>query len=1019
MKGSKANTAKNKKTGSNASEIDESRGPISSWPLKQKYKLLSEICQNYKADSQFRNLKTIKDLLAGDIDINYRSYAKRVESVPADATALHILATNTTENCIPFATCLLDHGADRNVQLAETGYSPYLFAVHTGKIDFVRFYIERYPYEKNVVNVFAPVGTYVIVNNEEKMVSSRGKVIQISSDGKYDVIIEEVAKPFTMFKVPGNKIQLDRSHAKSSYLDYGYNALHVASESQTGNPNHEEMIRFLIDVGVDANRRSNKGSTPLHTAASARLLRNVSVFLHYIGKGVDPSIADFSGKSFVELLQDSDQISLFASLDYSVVSVSAFNYFLWFALIQVEAPPSNGIPNVDYLDRNQFNLDPSCVMGKTAQERYEMLHHQIEQMVTENPELIDAKDIHGRVAIEIASRPFKHIFQAITLWHGRFRVTEGRPEHTSATCCVFKAVDEYDMSSSHGRPRTVALKLMSRKDQFLREYKARRKGFNSDFVVEVLHYYPTLSDEDLSLAQWPDHLDTILTQKLSKINSEKLFLLVMPLGERNLFTALKQERWAGRNAEEVRHVFLQLVHCVKHLHDMGILHADLKPLNFVRSAGQWQLIDLDAASEIGKDFVGHKSSSAFIPPEAIYINPRNGSAAVRTPVSDDPNQKLLAHPSFDIWSLSCILYQMCNIDVLPLFQGNQDDNLSDNPLKEDNLRVLAEWSTEQKSNKLECIHDKLARNLLSQMLQKDPLKRPTIDRLLAHPFLSMKKVARLIGEDAKYDIFLSYRVASDLSSAETLYKGLTNRGLKVFWDKMSLQPGVDWEQGFCEGLVSSRAFVPLLSRGAINHPSNDRQNFSKLVHDSPCDNVFLEYRFAVELHTLGLIEKIFPVFIGDFDASSDYFGHYFNDGCHPSLTPGSPISSVEEKLRHHMDKQALGTPLCPQSTVQQVLSTIIACQGEFIAGSGRDILFQKLIQNIAMMVANTANTPTTNLSTAVSVQNRAQHAGSQILRNLLDAKEAEVQELKLQIEECKNQMQIKDDTIRTLRELNK
>ena len=70
---------------------------------------------------------------------------------------------------------------------------------------------------------------------------------------------------------------------------------------------------------------------------------------------------------------------------------------------------------------------------------------------------------------------------------------------------------------------------------------------------------------------------------------------------------------------------------------------------------------------------------------------------------------------------------------------------------------------------------------------------------------------------------------------------------------------MDWEQGFCEGLVSSRAFVPLLSRDAINHPDKTWQNFSKLTaKQSNCDNVFLDHRLAVELQGLGLIEKMFP-----------------------------------------------------------------------------------------------------------------------------------------------------------------
>ena len=179
-----------------------------------------------------------------------------------------------------------------------------------------------------------------------------------------------------------------------------------------------------------------------------------------------------------------------------------------------------------------------------------------------------------------------------------------------------------------------------------------------------------------------------------------------------------------------------------------------------------------------------------------------------------------------------------------------------------------------------------------------------------------------------------HRVASDgadtpLKHVEKLYNLLTAQGFKVYWDKFCLEPGVDWEQGFCEGLVSSRAFVPLLSRDAINHPEKDWQNFSKLTADSKCNNVFLEHRLAVELQGLGLIEKLFPIFIGDLDATTLEYSDYFKSGYHPTL---SEVKSVEEKLRHHMESQALGTPLVPNRTVASVVGAITACQGAFIVG---------------------------------------------------------------------------------------
>ena len=575
------------------------------------------------------------------------------------------------------------------------------------------------------------------------------------------------------------------------------------------------------------------------------------------------------------------------------------------------------------------------------------------------PELALVLDSSGRPAMEMASVPMREAMQQVLLWHGRYRITDSRPEHISATCYVFKGEDMGRLDDNR-QPTKVALKLMRLKDQFRREISIREKGFNQEHVMHILQTHPEIGSSMFD--SWPNEVVDVeadATGQLTKANAEKLVLLVMPLADRNLFVALKQERWAGKNIEEVRHVFVQLVHCVEHMHEKGVLHADLKTLNIVRTSGQWKLIDLDAACVIGQEPVGHKSSSAYVPPEAIYIDETTDSACVRSVVAvnkGEENYELLtAHPSFDVWSLGCILYQMCTTDVKPLFQGGQDDNLVGVRKGVDNLFALAEWNPALKADKLADVLDKLARNLLSQMLHKDPLQRPTLSRVLAHPFLSGTKVARLVGEKPKYDVFLSYRVASDAHHVEKLYNLLTAQGFKVYWDKFCLLPGVDWEQGFCEGLVSSRAFVPLLARDAINHPDKAWQNFSKLTPTSKCDNVFLEHRLAVELQGLGLIEKIFPVFIGNMDAATLEYSHYFGSGCHPSLSEVT-VKSVEEKLRHHMESQALGTPVVPDRTVASVVGAITACQGAFIEGPA-DATFAAAAASIAKMLADVPVAP--------------------------------------------------------------
>jgi len=56
-------------------------------------------------------------------------------------------------------------------------------------------------------------------------------------------------------------------------------------------------------------------------------------------------------------------------------------------------------------------------------------------------------------------------------------------------------------------------------------------------------------------------------------------------------------------------------------------------------------------------------------------------------------------------------------------------------------------SDEYKKEKLASIKDTIARNLVSQLLSKDPCLRPSVRQALDHPFIHGKKTARMIGED--------------------------------------------------------------------------------------------------------------------------------------------------------------------------------------------------------------------------------------------------------------------------------
>ena len=286
----------------------------------------------------------------------------------------------------------------------------------------------------------------------------------------------------------------------------------------------------------------------------------------------------------------------------------------------------------------------------------------------------------------------------------------------------------------------------------------------------------------------------------------------------------------------------------------------------------------------------------------------------------EPNKvykRLLAHPAQDMWALGCILYLLCTGSTL--FQATIQDNLS-NP---SDLKALLEWSNTTKKKKIEAVKDDYARSLLALLLHKNSRSRISASGVLQHPFLTGRDVVRLQGEPPLWDVFLSYRVNSDLHHAEALYHALCAEGLEVWWDKKSLLPGQNWEEGFCQGLIGAGSYLCLLSRGAINDVANDRQNFGALKHTSPCDNFLLEMRLALELRDRTMFSDIFPVLIGDKNKDSGLYSNYFHSDCHPSLSD-VVVDEVERKVWDRLEMDGLGPSSSECATVSNVMANLLS-----------------------------------------------------------------------------------------------
>ncbi|EDQ89237.1 uncharacterized protein MONBRDRAFT_25473 [Monosiga brevicollis MX1] len=203
----------------------------------------------------------------------------------------------------------------------------------------------------------------------------------------------------------------------------------------------------------------------------------------------------------------------------------------------------------------------------------------------------------------------------------------------------------------------------------------------------------------------------------------KVLRIVMECGDVDLARMLQTQRAArasSRGAElpvidenHIRLYFQQMLEAVGAVHRQQIVHSDLKPANFLCVKGALKLIDFGIATGIQEDHTSVMRDAQigtvnYMSPEAIAGTMGDGAC-------------LKVGPASDVWSLGCILYLMVYgktpFQHMPVLQKLQ---------RIPDAKHAIEF--EPLANR-----DLLA--ALQACLQRNPKKRPTIEQLLAHPFL--------------------------------------------------------------------------------------------------------------------------------------------------------------------------------------------------------------------------------------------------------------------------------------------
>lgn len=201
---------------------------------------------------------------------------------------------------------------------------------------------------------------------------------------------------------------------------------------------------------------------------------------------------------------------------------------------------------------------------------------------------------------------------------------------------------------------------------------------------------------------------------------------------------------------------------------------------------------------------------------------------------------------------------------------------------------------------------------------------------------------RLAEEEAKWDVFLSYRVASDWEVAERVHAALTSQGFRVFLDKICLEPGKSWEEGFVDALCSSSVYLVILTWAALFGSDASRADLSKLRSSSPGDNLLLELQMALALQDAGMLRSIHSLRLLRSDREGGGEGEGgFLDGF-GAEGGREEVDAVTVKVESHLKRQGIRAEemaMAPHEAVARVLkhpcSVVRAFAGEQVDDSAR------------------------------------------------------------------------------------
>jgi len=247
---------------------------------------------------------------------------------------------------------------------------------------------------------------------------------------------------------------------------------------------------------------------------------------------------------------------------------------------------------------------------------------------------------------------------------------------------------------------------------FARVYSARNRETDKEYAIklmknQIFRKHQALIEVEVQVLAGFNHPHLVALHEVVQTNNFLVLVTELVRGGELFDHIAKIQKFTE---DVARDIFSQVLEAVQVLHEAGIVHRDLKPENIL-------------VEHNGEDNFHIKVADFGL--ASFYDDSSALCKGVGTPEYSAPEVILCLPHSFpcDIWSLGVVLYiLLCG--MFPFF-GKDEASLKDSVVKGVYYFAPTHWSS---------VSDD-AKDLITSMLQVNPLKRPTIHQLQKHPWL--------------------------------------------------------------------------------------------------------------------------------------------------------------------------------------------------------------------------------------------------------------------------------------------